>query len=467
MQSAEFQSLGTTGAAAKLIGAVKTWLRSPRHDFVAQRTAGAAMAIRVSSAAVGFLLQIFFARWMGSYEFGIYVFAWTLVLLTGEIVHLGLASVAQKFIPEYSRLDDRSLLRGFVNRSRRIVLGTAVAASVIAAIVIYFARNSLNERDILPLYFACAALPAYALSVMLDGIARSYNWAAIALLPQYLIRPLALIVLMGVVHLLGYPANARIAMMLSVAVTWGATLLHALLLNRRLKSVIPGGPKQYEPVAWLSVSLPVLMVASFYALLTHTDILVLQHYCQPEDVSLYYVTAKTLALVSFVSFSIAAATAHRFSEYHAAGDHERLSLFLAQAIRWTFFPSVFAIAAILVAGPFLLRLFGPQFSAGYPLMFILAVGPLARAAVGPAERLLNMTGQQGACIVAYATAFAINLFLSVGLVAWLGVLGAAIATSTALVSEAAILFLLVRYKLGVHALIVPLPSIPLRGKAAT
>ena len=42
-------------------------------------------------------------------------------------------------------------------------------------------------------------------------------------------------------------------------------------------------------------------------------------------------------------------------------------------------------------------------------MFVLAIGLLARAAVGPAERLLTMVGQQRVCALAYAGAFAVNL----------------------------------------------------------
>ena len=42
-------------------------------------------------------------------------------------------------------------------------------------------------------------------------------------------------------------------------------------------------------------------------------------------------------------------------------------------------------------------------------MFILAVGLLARAAIGPAERLVTMVGQQRICALAYAAAFAVNL----------------------------------------------------------
>ena len=44
---------------------------------VAQRIAGGAFLIRVASAAVVYLTQVLLARWMGSFEFGIYVYVWT------------------------------------------------------------------------------------------------------------------------------------------------------------------------------------------------------------------------------------------------------------------------------------------------------------------------------------------------------------------------------------------------------
>ncbi len=90
---------------------------------------------------------------------------------------------------------------------------------------------------------------------------------------------------------------------------------------------------------------------------------------------------------------------------------------------------------ILAFGRPLLSLFGAGFEAGYDVMFILAIGMLARAAVGPAERLLNMLGERKQCAAVYAIAFAINLALCVILIPRIGIEGAAIATSTALVAE--------------------------------
>ena len=39
--------------------------------------------------------QILLARWMGSFEYGTYVYVWTWLLLTGDIVHLGLPLTAE------------------------------------------------------------------------------------------------------------------------------------------------------------------------------------------------------------------------------------------------------------------------------------------------------------------------------------------------------------------------------------
>ena len=42
----------------------------------------------------------------------------------------------------------------------------------------------------MPLYIACVGLPLFALGSMQDGIARSYNWINLALMPPY-VDPLA------------------------------------------------------------------------------------------------------------------------------------------------------------------------------------------------------------------------------------------------------------------------------------
>ena len=102
--------------------------------------------------------------------------------------------------------------------------------------------------------------------------------------------------------------------------------------------------------------------------------------------------------------AVAASAAHRFTAYHVGGDREGLSAFAASSVRWVFWPSLAATLLILAFGKPMLWLFGPAFVEAYPIMFVLAVGFIARSAVGPAERLLNMVGEQRRCALAYSIA---------------------------------------------------------------
>jgi O-antigen/teichoic acid export membrane protein len=438
---------------ARTIEAVRAWLADHSDRSRAQRAAGTAFLIRVASAALVYLTQVLLARWMGTFEFGVYVYVWTWVLLLGGVIDFGLASSAQRFIPEYTGRNQLALLRGFLATSRWLVLAIATAWALIAAAGVWLFGAFLQAYEIVPLYLACAVLPLFTLGRAQDGIARSFDWINLALMPAYIIRSVLLIVVMGAAYALNFPTDASTAMLAALVTTWLTVAAQALMINRRLARKVAPGPRDFQVRMWLAVSVPIFMVEGFYMLLTYADVLVLQQFRPPEEVAVYYAAAKTLALVAFVYFSVSAAVAHKFSEYHISGNKAELSAFLADSIRWTFWPSLAATVIILALGKPFLWLFGPQFVDGYYLMFILAIGPLARATVGPVERLLNMVGEQRACARVYAAAFITNIALCVILIPLFGVAGAAIAISTAMILESVLLFWVTRVRLGLHVFI--------------
>ncbi len=420
---------------------------------IARRVAGTAFLIRVASAAVVFLTQVVLARWMGRFEFGVYVYVWTWVLLLGALVSLGLPSAAQRFIPEYLGRGELDRLRGFLFGSRWLAFGLGTIAATIGIVLVLLFRGQLESYYFVPFVLACLCLPIYAVTDTQDGIARSFNWIDLALVPAYLARPILILLVMVVAHFFGAPATAVAAVIAATVAVWVTSLAQLLLLNRRLKRETAPGPRAYEQRVWLKTSLPIVMVGGFYFLLTYTDILVLEAFAGPSEVAVYYAATKTLSLVAFVYFSVSAATAHRFSEYHVAGERAKLESFLANAIQWTFWPSLLGTLVLLTIGKPVLLLFGEGFEQGYPLMFVLAVGLLARASVGPVERLLNMVGEQRICAVVYAVAFTFNLVLCLFLVKRFGSLGAAIATASALVLESILLFVVTKRRLGLHVFV--------------
>jgi O-antigen/teichoic acid export membrane protein len=247
-------------------------------------------------------------------------------------------------------------------------------------------------------------------------------------------------------------------MLVTLITLWSCTLGQLLVLNRRLATVIERGPKAYAPRAWLTTSTPISLVEGFYVLVTYCDVIVLTQFRPPEEVAIYYAAAKTLALVAFIYFAVAQTVAHKFTEFHVSGDRKRLAEFLAHTIRMTFWPSLALIVVVLALGAPMLRMFGKDFVTGYHLMFIIAIGLLARASVGPAERLLNMLGERRSCAQVYAGSFLINLVLCVVLIPHLGATGAAVASATALVFESTCLFLVAKFRLGFHCLIFGAPK---------
>jgi O-antigen/teichoic acid export membrane protein len=436
------------GRVARLRVSLHSWLNS--EHGAAQRMAGMAFAIRVASAGVTFLSQIALARWMGGFDFGIYVAVWTWLVLAGDTVHLGLPLIAQRFIPEYTHHNQVDALRGFLIGSRWITFGLATAFALLGAGAIFALTPWLDPHAVLPFYLACVSLPFFCISLMCDGLARSYNWIALALGPHTLLRPIVLFALMALAYAAGYPINATTTMIALTIAIWSMALLQLVLVDRRLKGVVPAGPRQYEVRRWFATALPIILVWSFYTMLCYADVLVMQQFRPPQEVGHYYAAVKTVMLVSFIHFSVSAAVAHRYTALHVAGDRAELAAFVAKSVRWTFWPSVVATLVMLALGKPMLWLFGPDFVAGYVFMLILSVGLLARAAVGPAERLLNMLGQQRICAAVYATALALNIGLCVALIPSHGGAGAAFATSAAIVLESALLFVAARRRLGLH-----------------
>ncbi len=454
MTDAENAAPASPLAAAGLIARVKTILADRSDNRIAQLVAGKVFLVRVASAMLALVSQVLLARWMGKFEFGIYIYVWTWVLMIGALSDVGLSSAARRFIPEYTELKAFDRLRGFLAGSRWLAFAIATAIGIVGAAGVTLLSPWLDSFTVIPLYLACVTIPIYGLVQVQCGIAQAYDWPNLAFMPFYIWRQLAITVLMGGAWALGAPTDAVTAMIIAVVTTWVVTIAQLFVLDRRLRRKVPAGPKRYEAKAWFATSLPILVVEGFYLLLTYVDILALEQMRSPDEVAVYYAAARLLALVAFVYFAIASATTHKFTQYHVEGDRQRLGKFFAETMRWTFWPSLAACAVILALGRPLLSLFGASFTAGYGVMFILAIGMLSRAAVGPAERLLNMLGERKQCAAIYATAFVINLVLCVLLIPPIGIEGAAAATATALVVESMLLYRLAKRRLGFHVFIL-------------
>src|SRR5579872_862412 len=161
--------------AAGILARIKASLADRSDSRLAQLVAGKVFLVRVGSALLALASQVLLARWMGSFQFGIYIYVWTWVLMIGALSDFGLSSAARRFIPEYTELKALDRLRGFLTGSRWIAFTMATAIGLVGAFVVTLLAPYLDQYVVVPLYLACLTIPVYGLVQVQAGIAQSYD----------------------------------------------------------------------------------------------------------------------------------------------------------------------------------------------------------------------------------------------------------------------------------------------------
>jgi O-antigen/teichoic acid export membrane protein len=437
-----------------LAGALDSILYDSDDRSVSQRIAVIAFSVRIVSAAIAYISQVLLARWMGDFEYGVFVVVWVGAVILGGLACIGFQTAVVRFVPEYLERGENDLLRGVLLGSRIYGFAAATAVAILGLIGLFVFGDHLSGYYLIPLYLGAVTLPMLAIGEIQDGISRAFSWPNLSLWPTYIIRPIVILLVMWAALSLGWAPDAVTAMASVIIATYLTSIGQMIALDRRLGRTVPTGPRLFRPMLWVGIALPIFIVEGFFNLLTNVDILIVGYFMAPDQVAIYFAAAKTLALVHFVYFAVRAGGAQRFSKYYANGDHQRLGAFVRDTLHWTFWPSLALVLLIFLVGRELLLLFGPAFGSGYPLLFILSAGVLVRASIGPAESLLTMAGQQGICAAIYTGAFILNVVLNIVLVPRMGLVGAATATSVALILETIALYAATRIRLDMRCFVL-------------
>lgn len=424
----------------------------------AGRMAASAFLTRIASAALAYLSQVLLARWMGSFEYGIFVVVWTVVITFGVIFCFGLEQAIVRLVREYEAAGRIDAMRGLLFSARVV---TFLGATVLAGggcLLLWLKPDLVASVWRVPLVLAAVCLPIYTIAEVQDGIGRAWAWPDLAFMPTFIWRPLAILVIMATLYFAGLPMTAVNACWSAIGATWTTTLVQMFVIRARVDSVVPRAPRAYFPAEWARLAAPIFLVDTFFVLLNSIDILVVGHFAPPQEVAVYFATVKTLALVHFVYYAAKTAAGARFAALWHAGDRAGLATFVARVVKLTFWASLVMSGLLLAFGHPLLWLFGHEFTSGYGILFILVFGVMARASVGPGEALLTMAGQQDASAWVYGLTLLTCFLFNVVLTPIWGIWGAAVGTTLAMIMESVIIHTVVRRRLGLQVFVFASPA---------
>ncbi len=432
--------------------------RASDEQLSAGRNALSAFSLRVVGAAIAYLSQILLARWMGVFDYGIFVVVYVWITILSQIGNLGFSSSIIRFVPEYRARGDIGRMWGVIAAGRLVSIGSATVIAGAGAAAVLLIPGLVDKPYVIPVVLGAVCLPLFCLTEIQDGIARSFEWPDLAFGPTYIWRPLAVILAMGVAYGASFPMTAATACVATIAAAWVTAVIQLVMVHRRTRAAVPAERRVWDLKSWFLISLPILLSDGFYSMLTSIDVIIVSHYRPPEEVAVYYAATKTLALVHFVYYAVRAATGPRFSHHFHAGNWAALEELVRTSVRWAFWPSVAVSIVILLVGEWLLALFGSEFTGGHSILTILVFGLLARASVGPMETLLTMAGYQKTVAAIFGVAFAANLVLNILLVPQFGLYGAAFGTAASLIVEATLIILAIRTRFGLNPFIFRLDS---------
>lgn len=393
------------------------------------RTSSGSFAIEIGGAGIAFGLHILLARILGVDSYGVYVYVatWMKVAAIGGIMGFRTASI--RFVGEYFGNQDWKRLRGFRTYSHWFVTIASFVVALFLVTIAYFYYGDRSSEHWWTFVFAAGTLIFLAHTQLREAELRGMKNVVAAQIPLRILRPLGIILGLGIAWFLGSRILASDAMAMNVVATGGALGVAVYMLRRTLVNV----PVQEEPVferdRWRAAARDMLLISGFGLLLQQTDILMLGALKDPTMAGQYSVASRLSGLLVFGLSAVNSALAPIIADLYAKGDHERLQRAITFGVRISVGFALLVGIGLWIFGVHLLLLFGTEFGVAYTALAILVLGQLGNACTGPSILVLHMVDYERASAVLLGASVLLNTGLNYVLILYFGMEGAAAATA--------------------------------------
>jgi O-antigen/teichoic acid export membrane protein len=410
------------------------WLRASLRVFrgpVAKAATGS-LVIRVSFIGLGFVQSVLLARLAGTEGFGIFAILQALSMLVARLCVFGLDSVAVREIAAARVTDDWSRVWTFVTSSHTLAITIAVPA-----VVIFLGLGLLLPESVpggsTSVYAAAVLIVALTLLELLQGINQGLGAIVAAQSPSTVIRTSVFIVLLGAWGLTAGRLSGGVALVLNAFASIVSLALAYLMLRSRLPARHVSARAHQPAYRLLGGGLPFTINSLLLYLNSELTTLVVGAVASPAMAGLFQPVARLSAVMATAQLALAMPLAPKISQLWAGGDISRIQYFTRRSARAAAIVTTATALPLAVASPVILRAFGSEFTTVGLSVYVVAIGQMIGAALGPAALTLNMTGHARTTLAGPVLSIIIVLVTTPPLVSALGVFGASIAMAGAMV----------------------------------
>jgi len=396
------------------------------------------VGVRFGGAGIGLVSQILLARLLPQADVGIVFLGMSAAAVLSLIVTVGYPPLAMTWLPRYYALGRTNLVHAFHAAFWRDWFWVSLASAAVVAIAWY--ATPIDPGLKTALVFGLLSAPASSLIRINSATANSLRRFSLSYVPDFIYRPGLLLLYLGTSWFFHWPLTVERVLWAFVIGNTIIALAQAWIIGAKGAIPPPFRTVRHNLAPVLrSRAAALIIVAAVSASFADLVNIIGGLFLKPDDVAVLGVCIRLAALVGFITQAtqnfILPDLAHALIK-GKPGEVRGLLLRI----------NVIAMVAIgacimgaIVAGPFALKVFGPQYVAGHWPLVIFMVSQGLRAASGMNQHLLSIKGYQArtatACVFALATLVAAAALLC----PLYGVLGMAMAVVMSDVVWAALL----------------------------
>jgi O-antigen/teichoic acid export membrane protein len=414
------------------------------------RGAGISTAGQGVGRVLGYVSQVAVARLLGAQFYGFYTLGVAVVNGVHIVSRFGMENGVVRYVAHHREHGDEARVRGTIVQALLITL----AISLVLSVVMFVGAGLIADRlpkdapEMVSVLRAFAfVLPFFVFMSMTAWATQGFQTVTYAAYIQQLIRPGLFLLFVGVCYVLGagiIGVIAAYALAMFLAGCAGLYYLKKLfpaLFDRRAQT-------KFETKALFGVSVPMSITQGAQYLNNWSAILILGAFAAGAPVGIFNAAARTATFLTAVRFAFSGIFSPIISGLHARQDTEEMGRLYKDVSRWIFTGAFVLFLVIVVFAPQVMSVFGASFGQGVTALVIVAVAQLYSSSVGPAPRMLAMTGNQNFAMIATSVAAVTGVVVSLILIPRYEILGAAIGMATAIITENTGTMVAVKWRLG-------------------
>jgi O-antigen/teichoic acid export membrane protein len=385
----------------------------------------------IFTAAIGYLFKIYLARTLGAEALGVYALGATIIGFLGIFNALGLPQSAVRFVAAYSATGKMALLRGFLGRGVLLLLISNILLGGAVLLLGPWIALHFYHTQALQTYLGWFAVIMVlgALNTFLGQVLAGYkDIARRTIITNFIGSPIMMILTLCLAglglglrgYIIAQAASAEVVLVLLAAMVWRLT-------PRAARSFASGLPPLEKEV--ISFSAVILGTGLLEFLMAQADKILIGFYLGAREVGIYAVVTTLVTFVPILLQSVNQIFSSTIADLYARGQQELLGRIFQTLTKWILGLTIpLAAVMILFASP-LMRIFGRDFAAGWPILIIGTIGQLVNCGVGSVGYLLLMSGNQRRLIRIEAVMAAAMVLLNLLLIPRWGITGAAMAAA--------------------------------------